>query len=1195
MNRPGSGSPRRPKALSRAVLVWGILTRLVAGQLTAQPTNPPPAGGALAATNDWLTVEQVQLRAAALSNRTDLAPAVKADALRLYLEAQQRLEDAERQLEEAARFRREATNAPAVVAELQKSLAAAPRAVTLGAASNAPLPVLEQRLTTLDATLIPATQEQETLGQEPPRRAARLAELARLVSEARAARDRAREELQAGPPSNLDAEVRQASRDLLQSRLQYRDAEQTRYEEEAKNLNATADVPRLRLDVARQHLIALAQERELLVDLLNRRRGQETLQASSRAEQTRRRIEQLNEPLLTRLADTNAVIAHERAVVAEHIRDASARLETVATNLFIRRIVFQKLRARVEAAERVGLSRNYAIGLLLRRQRAALTAPADYREQAQRQQTAISEAQIAQFTAVDARQALDPVERTVGTLLAQLPADVTAERRATLTDEARTLVSEQRDLLANLIRDYDNYLGLLLRLETQFNQAATEDEATAKYLDQRILWIRSAEPLNWQTARREAAAIWAVLTSAEWRQALRMIPRESAQALAGGMGSVLGVVLLLVLRPRLKRRLSEASAQARQGHNTSIAPTLVALLHTFLLAVPIPLLLWLIGWRAGLEANTGHTTGLAQLGQALKVLSIAIMVWEFLRQVCRPDGLAVAHFRLPEADARLLRQALGWLMWAVPALSAMNQLFEGDIAEGLSNRLAFIPTTLVFAGLAHWLLRPDGGLGASTLGGGSGNTRRLRFWRRLAHLTAVGVPLLLALASALGYNYSARQLWLRFLASVFIALGLQLLSALLFRWVYLARRRLAMTHARKVRSAEETEGGAEPREVTLSEDETQAELLTLLGQSRRLLRWVYGLALAGCLWGIWSGLLPALQALEKIPAWHVGTVAAASPPASTGRLTLLTGSPADTSSAESATTPASPTAQAEFVSVWDLLMVLLVLGITATATRNLPGFLEMAVFSHVRFERGEGYAMTTLLRYCIVLLGCVIAAHWLRIEWSKMQWIAAAVTVGIGFGLQEIFANFVSGLILLFERPVRVGDIVTVGDVSGIVARIQIRATTIRDWDNRELILPNKELVTSRFVNWTLSDSVTRIMIPIGISYDADVRQAQALILAVAKRHPAVLADPEPMVIFEGFGDSTLNLTLRAHVSRTDQRNPTLSELNATILDEFRQAGIEIAYPQQDLHIRSVPSGFLGKQEPQSPGGPPADSASPRG
>ncbi|MCZ7637476.1 MAG: mechanosensitive ion channel [Verrucomicrobia bacterium] len=371
--------------------------------------------------------------------------------------------------------------------------------------------------------------------------------------------------------------------------------------------------------------------------------------------------------------------------------------------------------------------------------------------------------------------------------------------------------------------------------------------------------------------------------------------------------------------------------------------------------------------------------------------------------------------------------------------------------------------------------------------------------------------------------------------------------------------------------------------LPLPEDDTQADLLTYLAQARRVLRWAFSLTLLVCLWGIWSSSLPALSALDQVPLWYLSPTPAGVPVPSLLRPSPLPPGPGGPANAGAAID--APLAHAPFVSLWDLMLVLLAAAVTLMAARNLPGFLEMAVFSRLRFERGSGYALTATLRYAIVLVGVVVVAQGLGLSWNKVQWLAAAITVGIGFGLQEVFANFVSGLILLFERPVRVGDIVTVADVSGVVTRIQIRATTIRDWDNRELILPNKELITGRFVNWTLSDSITRILCTVGVAYHSDVRQVRELLLNIARQHPAVLAEPAPFVAFESFGDSALNFTLRAHVSRTDQRMTTLSDLNASILDAFRQAGIEIAFPQRDLHVRSLPPDFRTPPAPTpSPG-----------
>ncbi len=179
--------------------------------------------------------------------------------------------------------------------------------------------------------------------------------------------------------------------------------------------------------------------------------------------------------------------------------------------------------------------------------------------------------------------------------------------------------------------------------------------------------------------------------------------------------------------------------------------------------------------------------------------------------------------------------------------------------------------------------------------------------------------------------------------------------------------------------------------------------------------------------------------------------------------------------------------------------------------------------------------------------------------------------MGLGFGLQEIFANFVSGLIILFERPIRVGDVVTVGEVSGTVSRIRTRATWITAFDRKELLVPNKEFVTGQLINWTLSDAVLRLSIPVGIAYGSDTNRAIEVLEQVAKKSWRVLADPRPHVFFIAFGDSSLSFELRVFVRSADQLFAARHDLHMGIDKAFREAGIEIAFPQRDLHLRSVP------------------------
>ena len=169
--------------------------------------------------------------------------------------------------------------------------------------------------------------------------------------------------------------------------------------------------------------------------------------------------------------------------------------------------------------------------------------------------------------------------------------------------------------------------------------------------------------------------------------------------------------------------------------------------------------------------------------------------------------------------------------------------------------------------------------------------------------------------------------------------------------------------------------------------------------------------------------------------------------------------------------------------------------------------------------------------------------------------------MGLGFGLQEIFGNFISGLILLFERRIRLGDVVTVGDVSGQVTRIRVLATTVRSWERKEFIVPNKDLITGRLLNWTLSDDVNRLVVNAGVAYGTDTKRARELMVQVARRHPEVMADPAPFATFEQFGDNSLLLTMRAFILDLNRRWAISTDLHEAVAKAFAKAGIEIAFP----------------------------------
>jgi potassium efflux system protein len=257
------------------------------------------------------------------------------------------------------------------------------------------------------------------------------------------------------------------------------------------------------------------------------------------------------------------------------------------------------------------------------------------------------------------------------------------------------------------------------------------------------------------------------------------------------------------------------------------------------------------------------------------------------------------------------------------------------------------------------------------------------------------------------------------------------------------------------------------------------------------------------------------------------------------------------------------------ITLTNLLLSGLYVFMAVVSIRNFSGVMELLVFRHSSIEAGGRYAVNQLAKYVLFTIGLISFANELGGSWSQVQWLVAALSVGLGFGLQEIFANMVSGIILLFERPIRVGDTVTIGDVSGKVSRIHMRATTLIDWDQKELIVPNKTFITSQLVNWTLSDAVTRVVIPVGIAYGSDLELAHKVMEETVRSTPLVLAEPAPSVLMVGFGDSSLNFSIRIFVSELSNRLPVAHDLHIRLEKALRAHKIEIPFPQRDIHVKT--------------------------
>jgi small-conductance mechanosensitive channel len=235
----------------------------------------------------------------------------------------------------------------------------------------------------------------------------------------------------------------------------------------------------------------------------------------------------------------------------------------------------------------------------------------------------------------------------------------------------------------------------------------------------------------------------------------------------------------------------------------------------------------------------------------------------------------------------------------------------------------------------------------------------------------------------------------------------------------------------------------------------------------------------------------------------------------------------------------------------------------------LQKILQKKILTHFRIDPGTQYTLSRVSHYIIMVIGGLLAFQFIGIDLSGLAVIIGLLSVGIGFGLQNVTSNFIAGVILLFERPIKVGDRVTVGQTEGDVIAINMRSTTIRSLNNISIIVPNSEFVTSQVINWSHGDPKVRLVVEVGVSYNSDLDGVIRSLREVAEEDPNVLKSPEPDVLLSSFGDSSWNMKLRVWLKDPENYYKIHSDINCAIVRKFRETGIEIPFPQRDLHLRS--------------------------
>lgn len=688
-----------------------------------------------------------------------------------------------------------------------------------------------------------------------------------------------------------------------------------------------------------------------------------------------------------------------------------------------------------------------------------------------------------------------------------------------LREAMQELMRLRADLLERLGHELNAYLSEAISVQLNQKQLQSLSLQLRTLLDEQMFWIPSNRPLDRDWFKQLPSRL-----KKQWRGLDAAVVPAELWPLWRGNWLAFVPALLISLAVLWKRRALYGSieqARPRIGHYLHDRQRFTPVAVGAVLLLSLPAFFWFstAGWLAQL-----HTHGVAyEFGTALlHTAKLGLVFAVAYRLLCR-DGVVMLHFGWSAEQVRFLRKRLAWVALVVWLLAMVVPLAQANLSALSNDVLGVVVLALGLLLLGSLLVNAA----LQQFGG-----ENLPLFGKLLALVLGAAPFLLILALGAGYYYTVLQMSERLLMTLAVLIIWVLVRATIERGLGIAARRLAWERVEQARrTGEEADSTAEQHALGISD---------VNEQSLRLLRLLLVLGLGASLYWIWADVISLFSYLDNVVLY------------------------------EDAIAPGGLDSPVAAVSLNDLLNALLIVGMTIMLARNLPGLMEVLFLSRMQLAPGTSYATMRLLSYSISSIGIVATLAALGVSWNKLQWLVAALSVGLGFGLQEIFANFISGLIVLFERPVRIGDMVTIGEMTGTVSRIRIRATTITELDRKESIIPNKVFVTERLLNWSLSDCVTRITLHIRLGHDADLEQARSIMLQCMQENYRVLEDPEPVVLFLEAGLSSFNHEMRYHVGEISDRNTSIDEIHNRLVERFRDAGIRMAFQQLDVHVKAA-------------------------
>ncbi|WP_260081363.1 miniconductance mechanosensitive channel MscM [Candidatus Palibaumannia cicadellinicola] len=699
-------------------------------------------------------------------------------------------------------------------------------------------------------------------------------------------------------------------------------------------------------------------------------------------------------------------------------------------------------------------------------------------------------------------------------------------------------LTTQRNLLNALLTGGDTEILELTKLKVAHSQLEDAMKELREAAHSYLFWVADVNPITFTYPLLVGQDLKLLLTLDTYHQllcALKMMFTQQ-ETLIQLFSALMLIGFSFSSRRYYHTFLARTSGRIGKVNQDYFTLTLRTVFWSLLIALPLPVLWSALGY--GFRHAWPYPAAVA-IGEGVSATVLILWIFMVSTYFTRQQGLFIVHFGWP---APLVKRAqryytffIGIIIPLMMVLMALDTYRDREYASTL-GRLCFMLLCTCLALVTVSLKRAGLPLHLDQHGSSAQIINRL-LWNIM-----ICAPIVAAVASCLGHLATAQALLSRLETSVAIWFLLLIIYYIIRRWMFIQRRRIAFERAKQRRAEilaqrarnEEHLSQLQLNEAAAEVDEKVLDLDTMSAQSLQLVRSIITIIAILSIILLWSDIYSAFGFLEKIKLWDV------------------------TSTLQGVDT-------IQPITLGAVLIAIVVFLITSQLVRNLPALLELALLQHLNLTPGTGYAITTLTKYSIMFLGGLIGFSFIGIDWSKLQWLVAALGVGLGFGLQEIFANFISGLIILFEKPIRISDTVTIRNLTGNITRINTRATTITDWDRKEIIMPNKAFITEQFVNWSLSDTVTRVVLNVPAPSGANIEQVTHILVEAARRCPLVLEIPAPEAYLVDLQHGLPLFELRMHVAEMGHRMPLRHQVHTQIINGYRENELELPFPPFQL------------------------------